>query len=433
VPEINNGDLPRFPTDLSEGVEMLPQDVYDDDTVAADADMLSTDKPSFSGALEPHEEVYALQAVPFPGLPDVRARTTVEERHYTADGLIEGPHPDRAVREAVDAERQRKMQDYDRVNDYLDKAPNLNSRYGAVIDEARAHIGADFGPEAADQSVTILSPEAAAEVFAGYGMGDGKRFFGRTVVRAEPQAAAFFGDRVVGRILLHEMAHGTDPNDTWVVTARPGGDDRRLAPYETVVGNYVVGTVQELGLRRPDPDVPPRKDFLNIYLEEGLVEAYAVAKQDAADPEWQDRLSHLLLKDVSMSHGDIPVTYANAGVPLVDPRSGTLAMPMKYLSGLYQDRTGISLARAMSVPAAYGLQLLEEYRLPGLQEVLFNSRINPARRPFVRACFNSIDDRPQLPPLYDRLSQLGYTSQNFTLGTLMIIDALGIGSEPVRK
>ena len=80
---------------------------------------------------------------------------------------------------------------------------------------------------------------------------------------------------------------------------------------------------------------------------------------------------------------------------------------------------------------AYGIRLLEQHALPGLQAQLVESRTNADLRPIVRERINSLTPDTD-DPLYQQLTRLDYTPVSMMTGLKKIITALGIEDKPYR-
>jgi len=435
MPEMYHDHIPDIPLGSSDEADVYGAPDYNDETIAAEHDMLSDERPEAVELQDVSGTVPATVPI-FRGLPDVGMHpTTFHERHYIIGGAapIEGEHPDPAVREAVAGERRRILKNRDRFHTLVEASPNLNGRYEAELHEVRAQVAADFSEQAAGQRITLLAPEQYQQVTdACYirGSWTGLRIFDHTIIAVDEGQVAMFGSRPLRKTALHEMAHGTDPTDGWAITTRPRSEGSRTSD-DLFVGDYILTPGAEIGLLRPDPDMPTDIDFSNGFLEEATVESYAVKAEETLHPEWSQQYYDSVLKDVALMPGDPRVTYSSRKTPILHPQTGTVAIPWKYLMGVHSTPQTTLLHRSTAAMAAYGIQLLEKYALPGLHQELLDSRTNQALRPAVRERINSAEGRSGRTPLYDRLSWLTYDSHDFSRGTRWIIKALGIQHEPV--
>jgi hypothetical protein len=369
-------------------------------------------------------------------LSDVGIPPTVTQTHYIDGMAHEGDHPNRVVREAINAGVGRFAVSYDRFNELLDAVPNLNSQYEPEMSRIRVEVAADFGQETADLPVAFLAPEQYEQVFHESGTAGGEAAgtfrHGRVLICVEPEIVERYGSRPLKRTLSHEYSHGSALTNDWAITSRPARPGDEFNPMITIIDGYAIQTRPNLGLSALDGDITADEDFIGTFLEEGAAENYALLKEQSRDPEWARAHDGLRAQNLSldMDHQAI-VSYANCAVRLVHPSNGTVTLPWRYAVGTFRGDNGLIIAHKMNALPAYGIHLLEKYRLPGLHAQLMASRTDSALRPLMRERINSVSTDAE-NPLYQQLTRLHYTPTDLLKGLKIIIKTLGIENEPVQ-
>ncbi len=367
-------------------------------------------------------------------LPPETAVPMASQRHYIDGALYEGDYPDPGVREAVASKRTEIHALRNRFHEALDGVPDRSGRHEEAIHWMRNEAAADLGARALDLPVSVLAPEHFTQVRRAIGLGKAAGMYrhGRIVVCSDPEIQKHYGDRPLMKTLAHEFAHGAYEGDDWSVLTLPLQPHQRLRPDDIVTGGRIVRIVQTLGLCAPDPDMPWDPAFSNAFLEEGAVESYALEKRDAYLPPLN--IDGQVMYDAPLdSERTVHTHYANAGLRLTDPHTGTLCLPWKYAAStaLRKDGRITTLTSGVTL-AAFGIDLLEAYRMPGLRAELLASRNDPAQRVRIRDRIDRVYDGDETS-FYTRLSRVQYIVQDLMAGVRMVVKALDIEDEPMFR
>jgi len=415
------GDLPwRQPIEADYTPDTYGAEGSIDDPVVADADMLP-DRDYADNSIEYGPTVTVAER---PSESSGRLR----QIHLIDGEMYEGEHPDPQVQEAIRDQFQFLEDEYDKLHDLLSRLPNHNADVEDEIATAQAEIAEMFGSRAAVRPVTLVSHEAYAQVTAvihGNPMVGGRYVHGEALVVVDNSEMdpALFGRRPIDITIRHELAHGVDPEPGWVVQTRPVGS-HAPGTRDVVVNGHLVQIKPITGMHRPDSDMPLDKLYRGVFFEEGAADAFAYEKTHTNNPLWAARADNLTT--TAFKHA-LRVTN-DRNTPIVDPHTGSIAIPWKYVLGasVNADRTRcIRSVYSSSVMAAYSLDLLDRCALPDIQQQIADSKVDQSLRPLVRRRINSVAvDGEQ--PLYTSLSRLGLGSKQFEFGARLIIRALGI-------
>jgi|GEM_PF-1222788 len=437
MPEAHDNNFAEIPFESQNDTHTYAPDDSGED-IAAASDMLS-DERAESGdaddAIEPIEDIGDQPDALFPGLPDVGPVLTFRQFYQVHGVTYEGQHPDAGVQQELDNMKAGTIDAYDALHRLIDTTLNVNGKYEREIAIARAALATDFGDSAGDISMTFLPPDAfrLAQKISKAGFGSsGFSAFGHAVIAADPADVRDMGRETLIHTAIHEGVHTNRARGPYTLLCLP---DVPQAIFGTVPPALVM---EESPWLFPDPDEMPDLAAIDSFLEEGSVESYVIRQRIGRDPDWLHR--HDNESVIVPVTADIALQVTNdPTAPLVDSKTGMLAVPWKYIKAtrnVYRPSFRNPLARdtlirrSPSSLAAYGIDLLDRHRLPGLADQMVHVRNDIPLRKVVRDRINSVDPDREVP-LYTDLVRLHYTSPSFIRGTRMIIEALGIENEHV--
>jgi len=396
------------------------------------SDLLSSYR--FSGE---YGERTPAQATRTEGMPSGDIAPRISQRHYIDGVLREGDYPDRTVREVVHAKMERIQAARDQFYTALDAAPDLNGQFEEEIDWMRRQVAGDLGARALELPVSVLAPDHFKEVRETIGLGRssaaGMYRHGRIVICDNPEIRARHGLVPFINVLGHEFAHGMYVQDNkHVVTFPFEGNEQSVARGDTVVADRIVRVVDGVGHGIPADDALYDPLFNGSFLEEGVVESYALEKRDAFMR--RPYVSNKMWCNVPVdAEATTFVNYGDDGLQLVDPDTGMICLPWKYAYSVGRGPDNEIVATTSGNPlAALGIDLLEAYYLPDLRNELLVARNEPELKLLVRDRMNRIY-AGNTEPLHTRLSRLGYSTKDFMAGLRMIIHALHLTDEPISR
>jgi len=420
---------------------------YDPEGVAADADMLSdgnyetpddelADNPDDYDT--PPEHVSHFTTEPRTDVPPLESRRpqpeTLVQSHRIGEKVIVGEHPDKRIARHIGELAAGWAEKQERLTEALAEMPNQNGVYGAALEKLAA-IGHDhYG---IDPPMTILTREQVAAVAHRIDDPDFVRFQGggndrgHIIIVAEDESLAAYGPDYLVSIGMHELGHARTPSYHAVETVKVDSDDDQIfMPHDAVKGQwgrqYKVGDIKTTGIMTPAGIFSPFKRVEGLLWDEGRVDGRRVRTQQQEGLAVQGpntKAEHVHLDQYTT----VTMTAEGIGTPLISPDTHEVAVPWRYALALQMNN---NQPRLMFLPAAgmaaYAVDLLEKYALPGITEQLDSAALtqDPVAAKQVKDRINSVNGE-----LYDRLAGSSHTYRAFMNGLRHVIHVLEISKK----
>jgi hypothetical protein len=305
---------------------------------------------------------------------------------------------------------------------FVDSTPNQNNDYAEELalvhdyfEAAELEIAPIVVLDRNDfRTASLLGSHDNGSTLAGFFL------FGRTIIAndEDPGRRRLFGTDIILGDMFHEAAHSTgfktekamvlDRGSYAVENEGLQAGGRNITPFLSV-GMYKVQGYGWRGIARVDE-----------FLEEAFAELTRVRGLSSLGREQRaDGEEAYAYYDEDEDEYELCYVGADLHRPLVNPRSGTVNIPMRFIRGAKKLDGG----RVASVPsfcgvAAYGLDMLDQ-EVPGLYDAMLASRADPRQQAVVINMINSVE-----PGLYRTLRPMPYSISGFKAGTVAIDKAI---------
>jgi len=450
MPEFNDS----YPNPEDNNLAGIPEDIppfygLDDETLAADADMLPTGNTDDSGDLEDmagspaerRESVHRYTTEPRPEMPPLDGRLPereyIEQTHrpdFMSSEVVTGTHPNRRVARHIGKLIKEQVDGQDRLAEILTDVPNDNSRYATEREQLAVIAHEAYG---IDPPITVLTEDQLAHLrvyypFAKLGGKDDMVFRGHVLITPRQALLEKYGPEYLVAEGIHALGHAADPDRLVIKTAEIAPDG--YVPPDAVKGSWGWKHTLYTGTGKGFLD-PIGRDYrgdqrsVGAMWEEGHIDARRVRTQEERGIGLPN--AHLGKKRGVYIGADtfVTMTEPGMGTPLLSGRTDEIAVPWKYA---YAVRTHSGEPQDILLPtaglAAYAVDLLEQHALPGLREQMDEAARtqDPGMRAAVEARINSVSDI-----LYDGVSYHNYSTRDFMYGLRQVIFALDIDNRRV--